>query len=140
MSLRSRVVTIPLAHELRLFTDVAGGAYKELDLDVPELDGLLPHAESMQLEWLLDQVANDQIDWNIEAFPGWDRNNEGSMVLFFNLDQSLAGAQLATITNFTTASYRRHVRPTLRWRLHTGVSVPKEARFSAILYVTTKGM
>jgi hypothetical protein len=131
-------VTIPLAHEVRLFSDLANSTYKDLDLEPPELAGLLPHAESIQLEWLLDQVTNDQIAWNIEAFPGWDRNNEGPMVLFFGTDQSAAGPQLATITNFTSASYRRHVRLALKWRLFSG-TVAKEARFSAVLYVTTKG-
>lgn len=138
MSFRSRVVAIPLVLDLRMFTD-STSTYKILDLDVPELEGLLPHAEALSLEWLLDQVATNEIDWNIDAFVGWDRDHELGAVAFFAADQTAAGPQLAVPANFTSGNWRRHVRLQLKWRLHTGVSVPKEGKFSAILYVTTKG-
>ncbi len=138
MSIRSRVRPIALVFQARLFTD-STGTYKVLELDVPELEGLLPHAESLALEWLLDQVATNEVDWNLDAIAGWDRDHEVGPVALFAADQTAAGPGLATITNLTSASYRRHVRLQLKWRLHTGVSVPKEATFSAILYVTTKG-
>ena len=138
MPIRSRVVAIALADDLRMYTD-STGTYKVLDLDVPELEGLLPHAESIQLEWLLDQCAINEIDWNIDVFVGWDRDHEIASFTAFAGDQTASGAQLATLTAWATSSYRRHVRLQLKWRLHTGVIIPKEAMFSAILYVNTKG-
>lgn len=121
-----------------MYTD-STGTWKVLDLDVPELQGLLPHAESMQLEWLLDQCATNEVDWNIDVIVGWDRDHEVAPFTAFASDQTASGAQLSTLTAWATSNYRRHVRLQLKWRLHTGVTVPKEAMFSAILYVTTKG-
>ncbi len=122
-----------------MFTD-STGTYKVLELPAAELQDLLPHAESLSLEWLLDQVATNEIDWNIDAITGWNRDNEAAAVAFFSPnDQTAAGPQVAAPANFTSASWRRHVRLQLKWRLHTGVSVPKEGRLSAILYVTLKG-
>lgn len=142
MAFRSRVVSVPLALDLLLFSDAAGAGYKTLALDAPELDGLLPHADSLQLEWLLDQVGNGEIEWNILAYVGWNRDNElPSPVEFFNpaSEPSNAGPQLASPSNFTSSNWRRHVRLVLRWRVKAGATPPKQAKFSAILHVTTKG-
>jgi len=138
MALRSRVVALPVAASLRLFTD-STGTYKVLDIDLPELEGLLPHAESIALEWLLDQCATNEVDWNIDAIVGWDRDHELAPFGVFAADQTTSGPGLATLTAWLSSNYRRHVRLQLRWRLHTGVTVPKEAVFSALLYVTTRG-
>ena len=46
-------LAIPLGAELRLFSD-GTSTYKVLDLDVPELEELLPHADSLPLEWLFE--------------------------------------------------------------------------------------
>lgn len=138
MSMKTRVVAIALLNEVRLFTDDATG-WTNLDIEAPELEGLLPYADSLQIQWLLDQVGAEQIEWNIEAYVGWDRNHELSApVAFFATDQSTAGPGLATLVNFSSAHYFRHVRLRLRWRLN-GATSAKSAVLSANLYVTTKG-
>ncbi len=138
MSFRSRVVSIALCVDQRLFSS-DNQNYTTIDLDVPELEGLLTHADSLACEWLLDRVANNELDWNIVARVGWDRDNEISAVNFFASDQSTAGAQLATPANFTSGNWRRHCRLQLTFKLHSGVTVPKEGRLNLILHVTTKG-
>ena len=50
--IKSRVVAISLVDGLALFSD-STSTYKVEDLDIPELADLLPHAESLQLHWLL---------------------------------------------------------------------------------------
>jgi hypothetical protein len=137
--IKSRVVAISLVDGLALFSD-STSTYKVEDLDIPELADLLPHAESLQLHWLLEDVAVNEIDWNIDAFPGWDRNHEAASVSFFAADRTDVGPVLAAITNVTAAvQYMKHFRLLLRWRLHTGVSSAKSGKLSAILYVTLKG-
>lgn len=138
MALRSRVIALPIAAALRLYTDSVG-TYKVLDIDLPELEGLLPHAESIALEWLLDQCATNEVDWKLHAYVGWDRDHELPPFAAFASDQTAAGPGLATLTAWASSNYRRHARLQLKWRLHTGVTVPKEALFSGVLYVTTKG-
>jgi len=136
--MQSRVIPIALVIDARLFADSTSVA-KVIDLDVPELQGLLPHADSLSLEWLLDQVANNEIDWNLVGIVGWDRDHEIAPVDFFSADQTAAGPQLGAPANFTAGNFRRHCRVQLRYKLHAGVSVPKEGKLNVILYVTTKG-
>ena len=139
MELQSRVVAIELAMNLSLFSDTSAST-KKLDLDVPELEGLLPHAESLSLEWLLRDCGPNELEWNVMAYVGWDRENElPSPAAFFATFQSATGAQLATLTNVSSTNYRRHSRLVLEWKLVTGVTTPKQGTWSAILYVTTKG-
>ncbi len=143
MAVRSRVVAIPFTLKFRMFAD-STSTYKYDDLDLPELAGLLPHAESMQLQGLLD-VGINEIDWNVDFFAGWDRDHELTSLPFFGSgatpsDQTTAGPGMAAITNIpATTHYMQHVRLQLKWRLHTGVTVPQEATFSGVLYVTLKG-
>lgn len=144
MAVRSRVVAIPFALKFRMFAD-STSTYKYDDLDLPELAGLLPQAESMQLQWLLDDVATNEIDWNVDFFAGWDRDHELTSLPFFGSgatpsDQTTSGPGMSAITNISASThYMQHARLQLKWRLHTGVSVPKEATFSGVLYVTLKG-
>lgn len=135
----NRVVAIVLLDKLRMFAD-STSLYKVQDLDVRQLQGLLPLAESIEVQWLLENVATNEVDWNIDAYPGWDRDHENSVVSFFAVDQSATGAQMSAITNLVKAQhYMRHLRLQAKWRLHTGVGAPKEARLSAVAYVTLKG-
>lgn len=138
MRIQSRVVAISIVVDARLFCD-STSVSKIVDLDVPELEGLLPHADSLMVEWLLDKVATNEIDWNIDGIVGWDRDHELSPVAFFASDQTAAGPQLAAPANFTSGNFRRHCRLQLRYKLHAGVSVPKEGFLNVVLYVTTKG-
>lgn len=144
MIFKSRVVVVPVVLRHRLFAD-STTTYKLLDLDLPELQELLPHAESMQLQWLLDDVATNEVDWNVDFYAGWGRDHELAPLPFFGsgatpADLTAAGPGMANVTNVPAAThYMRHARPVLKWRLHTGVTVPKEAVFSGALYVTTKG-
>lgn len=140
---QSIVVKIVLGEGIALFAD-STSTYKLLDLNVVQIEDLLPHASAMTLEVLLDKVATNEIDWNIDAFPGWDRDHELAVVPVFGSgatpsDQTTAGPQLLAVTNITQAShYMQHMRLILKWRLHTGVSVAKQAAWSANLYVTLK--
>lgn len=140
---QSIVVKIVLGEGIPLFADSTSG-YKLLDLDVIQLRNLLPNAASMTLEVLLDDVATNEIDWNVDAFPGWDRDHEIAAVPFFGTgatpsDQTTAGPQLLAVTNVAAGThYMQHMRLVLKWRLHTGVSVPKQAAWSGNLYVTLK--
>jgi len=137
--IRSRVVPIILVDALQIFSE-STSTYKVEDLDVPELADLLPHAESMQLHWLLEDVVINELDWNIDAFPGWDRNHEASAIAVFATDKTDVGPQLAPVTTIAAATqYMKHLRMLLKWRLHTGVSTPKSGKLSIILYVTLKG-
>lgn len=135
MRTRSRVLSIVLCDRERLFTD--SGTFRSRELEVPELTELLSSAESLSLEWLLDGVATNEVDWNIDAYTSWDRAHENTPVSFFAAVQTTAGPGLANPSNFTSASWTRHCRLQLKWALHTGVTVPKEALLSAVLYVTT---
>lgn len=134
---QSIVVKIVLAEQIPLFTD--DNNYKLLDLKVEALENLLPNAASMTLEVLLDQVATNQVDWNIDAYAGWDRDHELAAAAFFAADQATAGPQLLAVTNVVAAThYMQHLRLVLKWRLRAGVTVPKRPFWSANLYVTLK--
>lgn len=141
--MQSIVIAIPLAVDFSTFSD-STSTYKVHELDVPRMQDLLPHAASLQLHWLLDDVSSNEIDWNIDAYVGWDREHELAALPFFvsggnPADQTASGPGLAAITNLLASShYMRHIRLLLKWRLHTGVSVPKQGTWSAILYVTLK--
>lgn len=138
MSARSRVVPVLIADRLRLYADTGGT--RVFDVSAPEISGLLPHAESLQLQWLLEGVANNEIDWNIDAFTGWDRNHELPPASFFaSPGMTTPGPGLATITNFTASNYFRHCRLQVKWALHSGVTTAKEGIYSAILFATLKG-
>lgn len=140
MRLPSRVVAIAIARDFRMFAD-STGTYKVEDLSTPQFADLLPYAESMQLQWLLEDVAVNEIDWNLDAYPGWDRDHELAPVALFAADQTAIGSLMSNITTLTPAThYMRHLRLQLRWRLRAGVTVPKEAKFSAVIYVTLKGV
>ena len=139
MAFRSSVVAIPILEDRRLFTD-STSTYKTLDLEVPQFGRAAASLRiPAQLEVRLDQVSNNEVDWNIDAIAGWDRNHENSAVAFFASDQSTAGPQMLSPSNFVTSTWRQHVRLQLQWRLHTGITAPKEGKYSAILYGTTKG-
>ena len=137
MPFRSRVVSIPICVDQRMFSS-DNANYTTIDLDVPELEGILTHADSLLCEWLLDRVASSELDWNLVARVGWDRDNEIGAVNFFSPDQSTAGPQLAAPANFGSGNWRRHCRLQLIFKLHSG-TVPKEGRLNLILHVTTKG-
>lgn len=111
---------------------------KSLSLDIPELEGLLPHAEAIWLEALLLNCADNEINWNIDARVGYDRDNEGSPVAFLAADQTLSGSTRVD-SSLASSNHRRHARLTLKWKLHTGISVMKQARISLTLYVKTVG-
>jgi len=69
MSFQSRNIEIPLIDNQIIYAD-SNSTYKLLFLDVPALEGLLPHAEGLWVESLLMNCAVDEIDWNIDAFVG----------------------------------------------------------------------
>lgn len=141
--MQTSVIAVPLTLEVSLFAD-STSTYKFHELNTPLLRELLPHAASLQLHWLLDDVASNEIDWNIDAYVGWDREHELAAVPFFvsggnPADQTASGPGLAAVTNLLASShYMRHARLLLKWRLHAGVTVPKQGTWSAILYVTLK--
>jgi len=135
----NRVVAIVLLDKIYLLAD-STATYKVKDLDIRQLQGLLPYAESIEIHWLLENVATNEIDWNIDAYPGWDRDHELSAVACFGTDQTAPGPQMSAITNLLKSQhYMRHLRLQAKWRLHVGVGAPKEARLSAVAYVTLKG-
>jgi hypothetical protein len=141
MTFRSRVVAIPIVTKHRMFSSSTSTYTIENLEDLEELKELLPHAESMQLHWLLDDVATNEIDWNIDAFVGWDRDHEITPAKsMLTTDATASGPGLAVTAGIVAATdYMRHCRLQLKWRLHAGVNTLKEAMISIILYVTTKG-
>jgi hypothetical protein len=140
MTLRSRVVGIPIVTKHRMFSSNPNAYTIENLEDLEELKELLPHAESMQLHWLLEGVLVNEIDWNLDPFVGWDRDHELAAKPMLTTDSTAPGPGLAVTAGIVAANdYMRHCRLQLKWKLHAGVSTPKEATLSAILYVTTKG-
>lgn len=134
----SIVVAIPLAEAMNLFAESTSN-YQSHQLETPMLRDLLPHAASMSLHVLLDGLAVNEIDWNIDAYAGWDREHELTSVLFYSSDQTAVGPQILAVTNVSASThYLKHMRLVLKWRLHTRVSAPRRGRWSAILYVTLK--
>lgn len=139
MSFQSRNIEIPLIDNQIIYAD-SNSTYKLLFLDVPALEGLLPHAEGLWVESLLMNCAVDEIDWNIDAFVGFDREHElQNAQAFFASDVSTIGSQKLDASNLTSAYYRRHARLVVRWKLHSG-STPKQGNLSIVLYVKTVGI
>lgn len=137
--MRTRVIAIPIVAKLQVFSN-SETVSATLDLDVPELQGLLPQAESIEAHWMLNNLAADILDWNLLGTPGFDRDHELSATAFFATDQSAIGSQKSAITNFGTSLYMQHVRLQLRWRLHDVASpVAAQGELSLTLYITTKG-
>lgn len=136
--MRTRVMEILLVDGMELYAD-STSTYKTLDLVVPQLEGLMPHAEKVWVEALLTNCSQDEIDWNVDTYSGFDRDHENAAVAFFAADQSAAGSTRLDAANWTTADYRRHTRLALRWRLHNGVGTPKNGRFSLSMFVQTWG-
>jgi hypothetical protein len=134
----SRVVVIPLVDDLQIYADSSSN-YRTLNLDVPELQGLLPHAEAVWVEACLTNCADGEIDWNIDAFVGYDRDHELSAVSFFSSVQNTAASVKVDAANLTNSYYRRHARLVLKWKA-TVTSTVKSGKISVILYVRTAGM
>ncbi len=144
MGVRSRVIGILFAPRRNEFGSRTNTSKVE-GRDVPEPEGLVPHRESIQHRWLLDDVGINEIDWNVDLFAGWGDDHEVTSLPFFGngatpTDQTTAGPGMVAITNIpATTHHMQRVRLQLKWRLHTGVTVPREATCCGVLYVTLKG-
>lgn len=138
--MRTRVVPITICLKLPVFSS-SEGTYSTLDLDVPEMQGLLPQSDSIDVHWMLNNVAVDIIEWNIVGYAGFDRDHEVTGLAFFNTDQAAIGSQKLAATNFPSSThYQQHVRLQLRWKLKdVATPVPSTGELSIVLYVTTKG-
>lgn len=86
----SDVVAIVLCDGAWIYAD-STSTYKVEDWVVRQLQGLLPRAVAMELHWLLEDVSANEIDWNIDAYPGWDRDHENAAVSFFGTDSTAVG-------------------------------------------------
>jgi hypothetical protein len=138
--MKSRVLEIVLVEDFAVYADVVG-TYRTLNLDVPELEGLLPHAETIWVESLLTNCANAEIGWNIDAYVGFDRDHEIGPQKFFTNDLNTADSLRTDANNFTAPNfYRRHARLVLKWTLASGVTSPKQGKLSAVLFVKLVGV
>ena len=140
VQMRSRVLCIPLMSQFHLWSD--NTTQKQVPLEIPGLDGLLPHCEAIWVESLTTGCANGDIDWNIIGYAGFDRNSELAGQPFFNIagaGVTLVGSQKNDATAFTSSYYRQHLRLELAWKLVTGAAA-KQAQLSANLYLKTVGM
>jgi len=142
VQMRSRVICIPLMSRFQLWSD-SSGSLKKRPLEIPGLDGLLPHAEGIWVESRTTGCADGDIDWNLVGYVGFDRDSELPQGQnFFNISGAgvtLAGSQKNDATNFGSFYYRQHLRLELVWKLVAGSSA-KQAELSANMYVKTAGM
>lgn len=109
--MRTRILRFPLVSCFPFWSDDNANQEKQ-PLDIPGLDGLLPHAEGIWVESLT---------------TGWG----GTGV-------RLVGSQKYDANNFTSNYYRQHVRLELAWKLVAGTA--KQGSLSAVMYVKTAGM
>ena len=131
-----RLQLIPLFKGLQITTDGAPLSPTTLNLNVPQVTNLLPYCEALFLIGLTTGIADNQIEWNVRFFSGFDRNNElttGSppypiASANFTLGGSARSADYTTLTNFLPES-----RLQLWWQNKSGVNGVKNATVSAIL-------
>lgn len=101
------------------------------------------HAEGIWVESLTTGCADNDLDWNILGYAGFDRNSELPGQPFFSIGGGgtgvrLVGSQKYDANNFTSNYYRQHVRLELAWKLVAGTA--KQGSLSAVMYVKTAGM
>jgi hypothetical protein len=133
---RSRTVVIPLLKEFRVITD--SDSYQYVDLEVPALIGLLPHAEAIDLLYVTADPADSDVAWNIELFYGFDRNHEAaSAVPILGSDITTVAPNRAT-SGITSDKYQMHARTRLRYKRATA-SGTRKALLSAVHLVRTVG-
>ena len=74
--MRYRTVLISLLKDYPVVTDSDNDttAY----LEVPELEWLMPYAESVELMYVVTEAAASDISWNFDVYYGMDRNHEAA--------------------------------------------------------------
>jgi hypothetical protein len=135
---RSRVVIIPLLTRFVARTEGTANA-QFLDLEVPELVNLLPHAEDVTLYTLTEQRTPNH-EWNIALRSGYTRTFENSNPVYL-------GPALHIVTNgsvrhppnSTLANFQLESRVQLMTKNATGVTTFESAVVSATLAVRTYG-
>ena len=141
--MRTRILRFPLVSCFPFWIDDNANQKKQ-PLDIPGLDGLLPHAEGIWVESLTTGCADNDLDWNIIGYAGFDRNSELPGQPFFSIGGGggtgvrLVGSQKYDANNFTSNYYRQHLRLELAWKLVAGTA--KQGSLSAVMYVKTAGM
>jgi hypothetical protein len=112
----SRVYVLPLFRKLRLTTTATGNEFgvaaerAYLELDLPEVRGLLPHAEEITFVSLTEGVATTtNFRWGLFCWSGFDRQSEPSTNPFpirstVTAAGSLRHAPYSTLTNFMLES------------------------------------
>lgn len=141
--MQSRVLVIPLCKKVRLvtapavndFTNPAERAY--LELDVPDITWLLPHAEELTAVTLAEnQSAN--LRWGVFGYSGFDRGSEGAV---FQIGAAVSANGSLRHTPYTTlTSFLLESRLLLGYGYATGSAGAWSGVVSAALIVKTVGM
>lgn len=134
---RSRLILIPLFMGLQMVTEGTALTPTAYALDVSQLKGLLPTAESSILFYMtVGRTAN--FEWSVFLIPGFDRDHEAAAV-------DLNGGFISTATPgradyTTTANFLLNGRLEARCRNASGATGVNSAVTSAVLGVKTMGM
>jgi hypothetical protein len=134
--MRYRTVLISLLKDYPVVTDSDNDT--TADLEVPELEGLMPYAESVELMYVVTEAAASDISWNFDVYYGMDRNHEAAAPV------DLLAANITTVapnrvaSTITSDKYQMHWRLRLKYKRATA-SGTRRARITAILLVKTVG-
>ncbi len=134
-----KVLLVELFKDMPVTTLGTSEGVTILNLEVPQIRGILPKAASLALYGLVTEVAATDFEFNVAFIPGFDRNHEvpGSP---FNIasawfDATPTGgsrsADYATLGNFLPEARLQAV-----WRNKLNITGVKNARISAMLIVT----
>lgn len=140
MSTFSRVILIPLFRDMSVATNGSPLSKTTLDLDVPRVRELLPHAEAIFLIVNTGGLPTAAVvDWNVAFISGFGREHVPPSAVdisssAFDVDGAKRSAEYTTLTNFLPDT-----RLQAWWRNASGVNGPKSAALSAILGVRLFG-
>lgn len=135
---RSRLILIPLFKGLQMVTEGTSLTATSYTIDVPQLKGLLPSAESLILFYMtVGRTAN--FEWTVFLIPGFDRDHEGTEA---NLNGSnyIASGVPGRVEYNTASSFLLTGRLEARCRNVSTFNGVNSAVTSAVLGVKTMGM
>lgn len=137
---QTRRHVVSLFQHFRLNTNgVAGsaGVYAYIDLDVPALGRLLILAEELTIVHVQSGgPTGNELEWNIELIPGYDRNNEKPAVALVPADIVADGTN-RNAAYTVTADFLPTGRLRIRHKNKNTISGVRSALIGAYLLVTT---
>ena len=125
--------------DYRLVTNGAAQSPTTLDLDVPRLRPVLPHAESLTLLSNTEGLQTG-FQWDVQLVPGFDRNHELAAFQLVGGGHITANGPLRHGAIGTNANFLPEVRAQLWCQNGAGVTGATSALVSAVLAVQLFGL